>query len=471
MKIKTSRRDYIWSFLAYVLKFGINLFVFPLVLTQISSEEYGLWVTFTSVGTIVNLFDFGFSSTLLRNITYVWGGAKTLQKEGFETVEDSDTCDERMFSLTIKTCRKIYLVISLLALFFMSTVGLVYILFIIRDIFSWKYVVAWLVYSISIFLNLYYSYWSVSLKAVGGIEQSQKATIIGFTLQLLISYVGLLCGTGIISLALANCVSGFAIRLFSKRFLMSFENIGVILRNKYEIAKQEYSQTFKTLWFNAKKAGVSSIATVAMSQSTTLICSGFYGVGITAQLGICLQLAQFILGIGQIFYQTSIPQLTQLKLSNNISEAKKVFSVSLLWGWLVVIGGTIGVLLVGNPLLKLIDSQTYIEPLIFLIVSVITFGELNYSMHSSLISLENTLPFVPSVIATSIISIICCLLCAIFELDIVVLLLVRLLVETAYIFWKWPYVAEKQLKTNPWQLIKCGTIESFRAIKKVFGNK
>ncbi len=459
MQIRASKRDYLWSFAAYFLKFGINLFVFPIVLNILNTAEYGLWVTFSSLTIIVNLFDFGFSSTLLRNVTYVWGGSKELRSEGYDHTQSTDKRDDRLFLLTIQTCKRIYLIIGAIAFVAAVTFGTWYISYVIRDIYMPEYIIAWLIMVVGITLNLYTGYWSVLLRGVGAIKHSQKANIAGYLAQLVLSYVGLLCGFGIIALAVATVVCGIVIRSVSYYYFTHYQDIRGILAAQCGFAKQEIKSTFGTIWYNAKKAGVSSIATVLMTQSTTMLCSAYFGVNMTGEYGVCLQILSALIAISQIFYQTSIPELTQLRQYDKKDKCKRRLSMSLCIAWGIFLLGTLLCVLSGDYLLNLIHSQTKFNLLIFLIVAYYSFGEMNYSMYASFISLGNRLPFVPSVVITSVIIIVLSFVSVYLPFGIWGLLLIRAITESAYIFWKWPSEVHKEMSLNPLKIIKIGTIE------------
>ena len=75
MEIKVGKRDIIWSYLGSFFQYCTSLIILPLILSNILEEELGLWYSFASIGTLVTYLDFGFSTTLVRNITYAWSGA------------------------------------------------------------------------------------------------------------------------------------------------------------------------------------------------------------------------------------------------------------------------------------------------------------------------------------------------------------------------------------------------------------
>ncbi len=459
MKISATKQDYIWSFFAYILKFGVNLFVFPIVLRILDTAEYGLWVTFSSVTIIVNLFDFGFSSTILRNLAYVWGGSSKLQAEGYDNSLDGAERDDKLFLITVRTCKKIYFTIGVLAFLGASTLGTLYILYIIRDMYKIEYVVAWLISVVGITMNLYYGYWSVLLRGVGAVKQTQKANVFGYLIQLIFSFAGMYMGLGLIGLSTANCLCGISIRFLSHYYFKNYEDIETVLNTKYEITKQEIKDAFNKIWHNAKKAGISSIATVLMTQSTTMLCSAYFGVAATGEYGICYQILSTVTAVSQVFYQTTIPELTQLRQHNQIEKCRKKFSESMTVAWIIFFAGVFVCLIFGDVMLKLIESQTRLNITMFIVMAYYSFGEMNYSMHATFISLENRLPFVSSVVITSVVNVALSLLCIFLPFKVWGLLLVRCITETAYIFWKWPAEAQKQLALNPIKMVKIGVKE------------
>lgn len=77
-------KNLLWNYIGYGVSLGVNLFLLPIVLFFLSSEELGLWYVFLSISTFINLVDFGFSPQLARFVTYAYTGAGVLQKEGVD---------------------------------------------------------------------------------------------------------------------------------------------------------------------------------------------------------------------------------------------------------------------------------------------------------------------------------------------------------------------------------------------------
>ena len=113
--------------LSQILYSGINILILPFVLRLLPTNELGLWYTFTSIGAIVMLFDFGFMTTLTRNVSYAWSGAKKIHKIGIENTSQSFEPNLELFSDVYNASRFIYLIVGLLALLILASIGSIYI--------------------------------------------------------------------------------------------------------------------------------------------------------------------------------------------------------------------------------------------------------------------------------------------------------------------------------------------------------
>ena len=82
MIIRIQKKDIMWSYLGALLSMTANIIMIPFLVYFLSSDMLGLWYVFCSIGAMTALFDFGFSTTFARNITYCWSGASILKKRG-----------------------------------------------------------------------------------------------------------------------------------------------------------------------------------------------------------------------------------------------------------------------------------------------------------------------------------------------------------------------------------------------------
>ncbi|SDP87477.1 Membrane protein involved in the export of O-antigen and teichoic acid [Eubacterium maltosivorans] len=468
MSIKIGKKDVIWSYLGYFFNLCTNLLLMPFILRYVDGNELGLWYTFLSVGLLVNLLDFGFSPTLVRNVTYAWCGAKEIKKVGTSDITHN-TPNYKLFFSVLQACKYVSLIIAGLALVCLLTIGSSYIIYIARDIPKEVYGPAWIFYSIAVFLNIFYNYWTTTLKGVGAIKESQIAIISSKVAQIVISLFGLFLGQGITALSIAYLISGFVLRILSRKFLFRYKDIKKEQKKsngKLEVL--EFKSIMSKIWYNAKKTGLVSLCGFIITQGNTLICSAFIGLEETASYGLCLQLMTVIAGVAQTYFNANQPMMISTKVSGNKEKSIQELSLGMVIFWIIFIIGVIVLATIGIPLVTLIKSNTPLPVTMVLFMGFYKFLETDHSMFASYITYSNDVPYVPSSLVSA-----CCILVGGFlvvsftDFGIYGLMAVTALVEVAYAGWRWPLYVLKDLNVSLRSMIKIGFGELIKYIKSL----
>lgn len=475
MKVKISKNDIIWSYLGYFFQLFTNVIVLPFVMTKVASAQLGLWYTFLSVGQIVTIFDGTFSGSVSRNVTYAWSGIDQIKAEGYSEyrLQDGKT-NYRLLVSILKTCNSIYTVISLIALALMGTIGTIYIGLTAKLLDPCEWITAWVIYALGVFLNLKYAYWTTSLLGVGAVSYSQKANVIARISQIIVSIAGLYLGYGIISLAFAYFLSGVLLRLIGKRYLMGYSGIKQA-EEEYlnDISKEEIKKNFIKIWHNAKKNGLTSIAAFIITQSTTLICSAFYGLEVTASYGLCLQIVSAMAGIAKIYFYALRPKLTELKVSGqtNRNDFLRAMSTSIFIFWFCYLLEFLVIWIWGLKAIALLKSNTDIPIAMYIYMSIYLFLENNHSLFANIIEMSNIVPYFKASIISSILVLFGELGISRIGLGgIYGLMTVQCIVQLSYNNWKWPSVIFKEYHINPIFIIRegfIGTQDIFRKVLKI----
>lgn len=472
MTVNIGKKDVIWSYLGYFFNLCTNIFLMPFLLRMVEGNILGLWYTFLSVGMFVNLLDFGFSPTLVRNVTYAWCGAKEIKEEGTSELQGNEP-NYALFFKVLQACKYVSIFIAGIALFCMLTVGSIYISYVAREIPFQVYAIAWLFFSVAVFLNIFYNYWTTSLKGIGAIKQSQIAVIVSKMIQIVISLIGLYLGYGIIALAFAYMLSGFVMRILSKHFLFHYENIAE-QRKKHlgEIQLIELKSLISKIWYNAKKTGLVSLSAFIITQGNTMICSAFISLEATASYGICLQLITVVRGASQIFFDANQAKMINTKVSGNVEKSKKELSLAMVIYWGVFILAIVALATVGIPLVRLIRSNTSLPLFMVLFMGSYIILEGNHSLFAIYISFSNEVPYVKSLVLAAFFVLVGQLFVAIFtDWGIYALMAVQAVVQLCYNNWHWPMIVLKELHMNLWDMIHLGINEFIRYLKNILNTK
>ncbi|WP_313367851.1 hypothetical protein [Sphingobacterium mizutaii] len=179
MGVKLTKKDVIWSYLAQFFGIASGIFILPIILRLLSTEEIALNYLIGSLGSMVALFDFGFAPQFGRNITYVFSGAQEIQKKGVQDVNGLGEINYYLLANMVNTAKFVYLRIVIFSGIVLCTFGTWYIYSVTNGFTSVNHVIwIWIFTIISIFLSFYFTYFDSLLIGRGLIRKAKIAGII-----------------------------------------------------------------------------------------------------------------------------------------------------------------------------------------------------------------------------------------------------------------------------------------------------
>ncbi len=453
--IVITKSDIIWSYVAKFFSLATNIIVLPFVLHLLSAEEVGMNYLMLTISGIVMLIDFGFGPQFGRNFTYVNSGANELLKEGVQQNATGEI-NYHLLAVLLKTARKVYQIMSLIAFVFMLTFGTVYIYY-VTDGFNnvenslW----IWIIFSVSTFFNIYYAYYTTLLIGSGMMAESAKAMMLSRIVYLGLSIILLYTGCGLFSIVIANLIAPFAQRIYCYKVYFTDE-----LRKKTDIfiTKTELKNTFNTIWYNAKKLGINNLGAYAINKFGMFLVGLYLALDIVGSYGLLIQLTTVITGVASIMLTTYMPKFSSYRVTGRINELKKLFSFTVTIFWFIIIVGGIIIVLLGGPLLNLIGSQTVLpEKSLCAVYVLICALEANHSNFATLITTKNEVPFVAAgLLSGGLIALLTFLELQFTTWGLWGVVAVQGLVQLAYNNWYWPRWVMKDLSMSFGQMIKEG---------------
>lgn len=440
MLVNLEKKDIFWSYLGTILSMSANFLMLPILVYFLDTKTLGLWYVFISIGGIATLFDFGFAVTFARNVTYAWSGAKMLLVHDVILTNNSEQPNWKLMKKVISACKSVYLIISGSALALLLTVGSWYIIHISHEIAGIQHYIAWLIYSVAIFLNLYYGYYASFLRGVGAIDKVNKNTIIARFTQIVLTLFLLFCGWGIIGASVAYLAYGTIFRLLGKYYFSRYKGIGKELDGISEkISKKERNQLINIVWHNAWREGIISISNFLNIQATTLICSMFFTLSQTGLYSITNQFAMAIAVISGTLYMASQPEIQSSYINGDRKRTKSTMSfITMSIVYLFVIG-IIGTLIIILPVMEIIKPEMKIPVPIFLGLSCYHFILKIRDCYCSYFSSTNRIIYIKSYILSSFICIALSLLfCYATNWGVCGLVISQILSQVIYNIWYWP---------------------------------
>lgn len=440
MRIYTRTTDIIWNYLGTISTIVINVLILPLLIKYLNNFELGLWYTFVSIGGITSLFDFGFSATLARNITYCLSGTTNILEEGKSDINNEVNVE--LLSKVVGSCKLIYAIIALIAMVLLYGIGIPYLKFILKDNDNIIYFYSWFIYALSIILNLYYYYFSSLLRGAGDLVNYNRSTVIARFLQISFAFILLINGYGILGMAISYFIYSIFFRLISmyivktKHPLLKPTNINI--RACFEV--------FKTMWHNAWRDGLVSISNYLSTYALTILCSTYLTLEESGIYSVAFQIVNGVSIFSIVIFNSFQPSMQSSYVSNDKANLVKKYSLSItyyIFSYFII---SLLVFLIGIPILRIIRPSYIINKKFLFLMLVNYFFTQYHSLNASFISNTNKIPYLKSYLISSVsIILILILLLNCSSYGLWAIPITQFIIQSCYNNWKWPRESLKML--------------------------
>lgn len=446
ISLRASKRDVLWNYAGTIISMGSSFLLLPILLVFLNDNELGLWYVFLAISSLTNLFEFGFNPTFARNIVYVIGGARELSS--FECVRQSidDGVDWHLLRTVMKTCKFIYSSIAMIALFLVTVPGTIYIHGISGSIPGEIVWPAWVVFCISIFLNLYFLYWNTFLRGAGDVAGENRAITIAKIAQLVVSYILVSWGWGLLGASLGYLAYGLLLRFIAARsFLTHSQLVNGLEGDSSKIDLSEMVEIVKSISGIAWRDGVVQLAAYFSTQATTMVCSATLTLAQTGTYSVLMQFANAIASVSSAYARSYYPTFQSAFVENNIDVERDVVSKSTAVYWIFMVLGTIFCCLVVLPILPLFKPDVHVDIYLFALLSIYLGLWQQHSMFCNFIVGMNQIPYLFAYVAASVAGLlISIVLIKVFSLGAYGLVLGQAISQAVFNNFRWPrWVARK----------------------------
>jgi len=438
-------KEIAWSYAGTAFMIGAGVLLLPFILHKMPQETVGIWNIFQTITALVLLLDFGFRPTFARNISYIFSGVKTLQKNGVAHTTSEAEVDYGLLKGSLIAMQRFYRWMSLGVFGILATAGTAYFYYILQKYSGDRQdaLIAWLLLIAINCYNLYTFYYDALITGKGYIKRAQQINMFGQTI-----YIGLAIGLIYAGLGLTAIVASQLTATIIRRFLTYRVFFTPDIKKHLEQAiPQEPKAILSAISPNAVKIGLTQLGGFLVNKSSILIGSAFLTLEQVACYGITLQVMDILARCATVFYQSYLPKLAQCRAENDLTGLRHYYLLctgSLLA--VFAVGGVAWVFL-GNWALTLIDSQTYFVPTAMLLVMLlISTLEHNHAVSAGFIMADNKIPFfIPSLVSGAATVLLLWIFLGPLHMGIWGLILAPGIVQLAYQNWKWPSVVIKEL--------------------------
>lgn len=435
-KLRTdTTKDLIWSFAATGIRLGGGLIVLPFILTKFSPEELGLWYFFSTVGVFVLMIDTGFSVTISRNFRYV-----IAEKKIFKYTMDSSI--ENILTISIEdfysVSRRFYTYISVISIIILALISF-YIIELIRSngLELKENLIAWILYAISISLNLKYYFRGAVLLGLNKIHLSQKievfSTVFNYGSVLLFLFLNL----RLISLALGVIV-GLIVRIILYEIFIDIKGGA--------ISHKQFFNTLKTLWPNAWRTGASNVLGYLIRYLSSYFITIYLSLKEMGSFGITFQIVTIITSVSSTWINTVYPLLTSYRAERKFKQFYLLYYSRFRLGILTYLILSVLFILLGQWILGVIKSNTTLleKPYILFILTYM-FIDFLVNTYGYIIMTGNRIPFLSATFVTAILIILFNITFHYFNMSLWGVLLSTCLAGCCYNYWYWIYHGYKEV--------------------------
>lgn len=466
MAFNVLKKDIFWGFLVQFFSIFSGIIIIPLMLRLLTAEEIGLHYLMLTAGSLVSLFDFGFAPQFGRNISYVFSGAQSIKKEGVQVIKSPLEVNFRLLTNMIQTARLFYRVLAILVLIIMLTFGTMY-MYQVTDGFVKveNTLLIWVIFSFATFFNLNFAYYTALLTGQGLIMESKKAILYGKSAFILLAFIFLYAGLGLLGVTLAGLIMPFVQRFIAHFYFFKKEMKDQL--NQFKISFHEKFELFKILGYNASKLGLVLIGAFAVTRFSLFLSGLYLTLPETAAYGLMVQLFSIINTLSGTLFGIYQPRLAALRVEDNRWGMLKDFAFSMQIYYVFFLIAAFTLISSGNWLLGLIGSNAVLPAItIMILYGLVVFLEGNHANFATFIITNNDIPFVPSSLIAGTIIVVGSFLVLKYTLfGLLGLVLVQGLTQLAYANWKWPYEVCKSFNISFWKFLIVGFRESKIKIK------
>ncbi len=439
------KREIIWSYAGTAFMIGAGVILLPFILHKMPQETVGIWNIFQTITALVLLLDFGFRPTFARNISYIFSGVKSLQRNGVAHTTSEAAVDYSLLKGTLLAMKRFYRWMALAVFALLATAGTAYFYYILQKYSGDRQdaLIAWILLIAINCYNLYTFYYEALLTGKGYVTRAQQINMLGQAVYLALAIGLIYAGFGLTAIVASQLISTVIRRILTYRVFFTPE----LKANIESVEPQEPKEILSAISPNAVKIGLTQLGGFMVNKSAILIGSAFLTLEQVACYGITIQVMDILARCATVFYQSYLPKLAQCRAENDLNGLKRYYILctgSLLAVYAV---GSAAWIFLGNWALDLIQSQTHFVPTAMLMVMLlISTLEHNHAVSAGFIMADNKIPFfIPSLVSGAATVVLLWVFLSPLHMGIWGLILAPGIAQLAYQNWKWPSVVIKEL--------------------------
>ena len=464
----SQHKNLIWNYVGTIFSMGSSFILLPFLVFFLTEDELGLWYVFLAISNLTQLFEFGFNPTFARNIVYCVNGSKSLNKTGGSAAGESGV-DFFLLKTLLSTSKIIFAAIAVVVFSVVISLGSLYVASITKTLSGSSHWIAWGIFCIAIFFNLYYLYPLTYLRGLGDIASENKSKTYAKIAQLAITPVMLMFGLGLVGAALGYLINGIVLRTSAlKAFRMHSEiSEGLECVKNIKIKLNDIRSILSTLSYTAIRDGLVQFSNFAVTQATSILCSLYLSLAETGQYSVMMQFATAAQNVACIYARTYFPVFQASYIKGDVNREEELVEkgvTSYVYSFSII---DIIIVFIILPVLPLVKPDFNPDYALYVFISIYYFLWNHHSLFCNYIISMNVVPYAKSFVLSAILGLILSTLFLHFGLGEWGLILGQVISLAIYNNWKWPHYVMKRLHTTYRSLFVSGTKRWIKKIERI----
>jgi O-antigen/teichoic acid export membrane protein len=420
------------------MQVGSGLIMLPATAAALSPASLTFWYVFLTIHTLSLLIEFGFTPTLARNFTYVLAGARKLEVEGVPE-QGSGPVDPVLLANLLRASRRLYTILALIVLVALGVGGGVYLAALARTtqetLHLWP---AWGLFAAALALQTNFSWQGCLTVGADRLRQNYQVFIVSRGVQVVLSVVGLYFYPNILTLAGAYALSVLVARVHAGWVVRDLVRQG----DESLSSGPEAMRMLGTISPVAIRQGWVQVGEFFTNRFALLAVSLSVGAAAAAGYAIVMQVMMVLLMVSQIGTALSMPRIAAARLTGDTKAVRELYAFSMVLAVTLLACGATGFVLLGEPLLQLIGSETTLPHwTVVALLGLIYTVSVNTHTAVNVITTGNTVPHLRAMLVTGLATMLGLIAVALTRGNLLAFAAVQGLTQAAFNFWRWPAYA------------------------------
>jgi len=444
--LRLNQSAVVWFWLFNGFRFASGVLLLPLLLHSLSRTELGMYYVFLGLTGLLPVVDIAFSLNISRYTSYAMGGAIRLQAQGIDYSENKGGVNYELLGQLLEASRVLYRYLAAVILIALGCIGALMVAIRVQETpdptYTW---LAWGLTIVAATIEVYSGWWNAFLRGMDQVLTSARVSVATYALRTVVAGALLIAGAGLLAIPTAALLSAGLNRYLSRRCCLK-----LLAQGQRTHPRADLPALLRLLWPNSWRVGLQLLRSYLCLNWMAFLCLKSFGLNINAQFGLSLQILTIIQGMSAVWTSVAWPRVGQLMANRKTAEVQQILASRVQLQNLTFV--TLSALALASlpTLLNLWGTNKQFLPSgLWTMMALNTFLEMQFSIWTVLLSLENRIPSLWATVTTNALAaVVAYILVHSSSFGVAALVIAPLASGCLFNYWYWPRRGARTLESS-----------------------